>query len=402
MSTVTEADNGQVKTEQRKKTAVGKKAVAKAAERDGTFRATFPDTALLKKIVDSFKDISLEANFHLSADGINSQFMDSSHVSLCMLHLAREDFAAYTFQQDITVGVAFPTFTKILNCTRVLGSSEFTLQAMPGADKLNLSAVSTVNSERKLSYNMNLMTIDSECLDVPKLVYEWEINMAGEDYEFFGTVLKENLADTIVICVSEHEVELRAESSTDNTFMTLRLPCTGPAPQQASTAASSPPVATAEIDADAADAQPQQDDREEDDNEEEIAIRRTKKHKANKRRIREDDEEQEQPEPAVDAAKPAKKSAKSTKGVNELHIVHNKRGLLYGGRPRAPVTELRARFALSHMTTFGKATSVSRNSRVTLKLDPDQPIVVQFDLLERSSLCFYLAPKIEENGAEME
>ena len=51
------------------------------------FEAKLAQAALLKKLIDSIKDLVSDANWECSGTGINLQAMDTSHVSLVQLVL---------------------------------------------------------------------------------------------------------------------------------------------------------------------------------------------------------------------------------------------------------------------------------------------------------------------------
>jgi hypothetical protein len=59
------------------------------------FEARLTQGELLKKIIDSIKDLVTDANFDCSATGFGLQAMDSSHVSLVALLLRADGFEHY-------------------------------------------------------------------------------------------------------------------------------------------------------------------------------------------------------------------------------------------------------------------------------------------------------------------
>lgn len=56
-------------------------------------------------------------------------------------------------------------------------------------------------------------------------------------------------------------------------------------------------------------------------------------------------------------------------------------------------------FALRYLNSFTKATPLS--STVTLSMSKELPVAVEYKIAEMGHVRFYLAPKIEEDDAEM-
>ena len=71
--------------------------------------ARLNEAGLLKKIVEAMKDLVNEYSFEFSDEGMKMQAMDSSHVSLCVLHLERESFESYRCDRTISLRLSFPT-----------------------------------------------------------------------------------------------------------------------------------------------------------------------------------------------------------------------------------------------------------------------------------------------------
>jgi hypothetical protein len=59
------------------------------------FQARLPQGNLLKKLVDAIKDLVTEANFDVSAEGVQLQAMDTAHVCLLALKLRADGFEEY-------------------------------------------------------------------------------------------------------------------------------------------------------------------------------------------------------------------------------------------------------------------------------------------------------------------
>lgn len=60
--------------------------------------------------------------------------------------------------------------------------------------------------------------------------------------------------------------------------------------------------------------------------------------------------------------------------------------------------EVSLTFALRYLNFFAKATPLSGS--VSLKMSPDVPLVVEYNIEELGHIRFYLAPKIEDEEGE--
>jgi len=70
------------------------------------FEARIKQGAVLKKVLDSVKDLVTDANFEADpVEGFKLQAMDSSHVSLVSLKLHADGFEHYRCDRALTMGM---------------------------------------------------------------------------------------------------------------------------------------------------------------------------------------------------------------------------------------------------------------------------------------------------------
>ena len=69
------------------------------------FEARLVQGSLLKKVLESIKDLVTDANFDCSQNGFALQAMDSSHVSLVALLLRNDGFEHYRCDRNMTMGM---------------------------------------------------------------------------------------------------------------------------------------------------------------------------------------------------------------------------------------------------------------------------------------------------------
>lgn len=88
--------------------------------------------SLLKKVLESIKDLVNDANFDCSATGFSLQAMDSSHVALVALLLRSEGFEHYRCDRNISMGMNLTNMSKMLKCA---GNDDIiTIKADDGSD----------------------------------------------------------------------------------------------------------------------------------------------------------------------------------------------------------------------------------------------------------------------------
>ena len=80
------------------------------------FQAKLSEGILLKKLIESIKDLVTDINLEITATGISLQAMDSSHVALVTLNLSWEGFEEYRCDKQMTLGVSVQNLSKIMKC----------------------------------------------------------------------------------------------------------------------------------------------------------------------------------------------------------------------------------------------------------------------------------------------
>ena len=81
------------------------------------FEARLNQAGLLKKVLDSIKDLVTDANFDCSATGFSLQAMDSSHVSLVAMQLRSDGFEHFRCDRNLSMGMNLGNMAKMLKCS---------------------------------------------------------------------------------------------------------------------------------------------------------------------------------------------------------------------------------------------------------------------------------------------
>jgi proliferating cell nuclear antigen len=127
------------------------------------FEARLDQGSVLKKLVDSIKDLANEANWEVDANGIRMQAMDSSHVCIIAFDLDAKKFDKYTCDAPQTFGVNLANLSKILKCSSNDDKITMKLEG-PSADELKFAFES---GDRTSDFTLKLMQIECEQLGIP-------------------------------------------------------------------------------------------------------------------------------------------------------------------------------------------------------------------------------------------
>lgn len=80
------------------------------------FSCKLYDGNVLKKIVESIKDVVNNVNIEVNQDGMSFQAMDLSHVALVTLNLRHDGFQEYKCPKTYSLGIKLQNLHKILKC----------------------------------------------------------------------------------------------------------------------------------------------------------------------------------------------------------------------------------------------------------------------------------------------
>ncbi|KAL6193863.1 hypothetical protein ACLB2K_034947 [Fragaria x ananassa] len=159
--------------------------------------------SLLKKVIESIKDLVTNANFDCSATGFSLQAMDSCQVALVALLLRAEGFEHFRCDRSISMGMNLNNMSNLLKCS---GNDDIiTIRADDGSDTVTFMFESPTQDEFS-NIEMNLMDIDSEHLGIPDSEYHTIITMPSAR---FARICKDlsPIGDTVEISMTKEGVK---------------------------------------------------------------------------------------------------------------------------------------------------------------------------------------------------
>ena len=129
------------------------------------FEARLVEGSLLKKVMESIKDLLNEASWDCSGNGMCLQAMDSSHVALVSLMLKSEGFENYRCDRNLSLGINLASMSKILKCAS--NDDVITIRADDEADSVTFIFESP---SIYIYYYQQKKSRDCQLVNRPKLV----------------------------------------------------------------------------------------------------------------------------------------------------------------------------------------------------------------------------------------
>jgi len=170
------------------------------------FEARLIQGSLLKKVLDSIKELLKEATWDCSDSGIQLQAMDNSHVSLVSVSLRADGFDRFRCDRQLSMGMNLDSMNKILKCAS--NEDIITVKAQDQADTVTF--VFEANNQEKVSdYEMKLMNLDQEHLGIPETDYACVIKMPSGE---FARVVRDlaQFGESVVISCTKEGVKFSA------------------------------------------------------------------------------------------------------------------------------------------------------------------------------------------------
>ena len=182
------------------------------------FQAKMSDVSVLKKIVESIKDIVNIVNIEASPNGLSFQAMDLSHVALVSLNLRSDGFHSYKCDKNIPLGIKLVNLHKILKCAD--SSDVLTLECEDDPQQLMIKFESQTQ-DKTSKFCLNLMMQEDEQLQIPETVYSSRVTMPSGE---FSRIIRElaQLAESVKIQTSKKSIVFAIQGDIVNGDMELK------------------------------------------------------------------------------------------------------------------------------------------------------------------------------------
>ncbi|KZS86633.1 proliferating cell nuclear antigen [Sistotremastrum niveocremeum HHB9708] len=387
--------------------------------------ARLSQAALLKKLLDSIKELVTDANFECNEEGINLQAMDNSHVALVAVKLDADGFAKYRCDRAMPLGVNLTSLTKVLKCAK--DDDRVTLKARDNADVLNLLYEAFVG-DRVAEYEMKLMDIDADQLGIPETDYDVQVAMSSTEFARICRDLT-NLGESVKIEVNKEGVRFTSEGDSANGSVLLIQTAESEAAykgvldkkkkkEEGESSGVKKEEGAEDEDETMADGEKEVEEEDEDedapksakkgkgkriskkpadDDDDDDVIEIKDEEDAEKEKEKEDDAEhqEEEEDDAEEEDTSSKKRKKKATAKNGGPSKRAKKDKQIDEAPPGVYIEMQQAvqltFSLKYLVNFAKSSALS--NYVTLSMSNEVPLLVSYNF-GSGSISYYLAPKI--------
>ncbi|OMJ12309.1 Proliferating cell nuclear antigen [Smittium culicis] len=180
--------------------------------------ARLPQASILKKIVESVKDLVSQANFDCSESGISFQAMDESNIALSSFLLRADGFDPYRCDRNLSLGIKFSTLSKILKCA---GNDDVVIIKYEDDDDILSLVFKDSKNERISEFSIKLLDIDSEYLSIPEQEFECKVSMSSSEFSRICRDLM-TIGSSVVIDATKEGVKFSSTGDEGNGSVLLK------------------------------------------------------------------------------------------------------------------------------------------------------------------------------------
>ena len=153
-------------------------------------------SSAFRTLIEALKEILSETNWEFTESGIKIVTIDTTHTVLVYMKLDCKNFEKYHCKKRMVLGIGMTNFFKLI---KTMNNND-TLTLQMTKNNTNVLCIKIENSEKNsiTRYNLNLMDIDEEVIEVPEAKFKSIISMPSNDFQ---KVIRDmsNLADIIEI-----------------------------------------------------------------------------------------------------------------------------------------------------------------------------------------------------------
>jgi proliferating cell nuclear antigen len=180
--------------------------------------ARFAQATVLKKVVESIRELVTDVNIDCTSSGLSLQSMDDAHVTLVIMQLRADGFDSYRCDRTIPIGINMSSLSKIIKC----GNNEDALTLKANDDGETLSIVFESPKGDKVSdYELKLMDLDIEHLAVPDASYDVNVRMSAAEFQRICRDLQ-NISESVTISAIKDCLKFSAEGEIANGSVLVR------------------------------------------------------------------------------------------------------------------------------------------------------------------------------------
>ena len=153
-----------------------------------------------------------DVNVHCSDKGIQVQSMDSSKMALLFLLLHESAFAEFKCERPLSLGMNLSSLSKFFEMCNTRDPLRMRYGA--GTDTLKLQSVSSCADGRSTEFDLKLIDVEAEHLEIPEQVYTATATMPSEEFRNICTGMK-YISGTIEISASQEGIKFSTVGSVE-------------------------------------------------------------------------------------------------------------------------------------------------------------------------------------------
>eukprot|EP00917_Polyrhabdina_sp_WS-2016_P001099 GHVP01002190.1.p2 GENE.GHVP01002190.1~~GHVP01002190.1.p2 ORF type:complete len:261 (+),score=43.45 GHVP01002190.1:754-1536(+) len=183
-----------------------------------TFSAVLNNGSILRKVIDSAKEFVNEGNIECSENAFELAAMDQAHVTLIQFKLLKSAFEDYQCDKPSRLGVNFVNMAKLLKC----GSQDdkISLNKDDKSDRLKI-CTETAGGNKKSIYDLNLMSLDIDPIDVDISEFDSKITMSSAEFKRICSSM-ESVGESVSISVTGDQISFETQGDIGNGQIVLK------------------------------------------------------------------------------------------------------------------------------------------------------------------------------------
>tara|TARA_B110000495_G_C23028129_1_gene611470 strand:- start:2071 stop:2919 length:849 start_codon:yes stop_codon:yes gene_type:complete len=173
------------------------------------------NSSKIKQIIKFISTVIDNVNFEFYPEGIKIRSMSLSHISLIDILIPKELFSTYNCGDGFVRGINVKYFSQILN--HLKNEDELVLSFESNCDKMDIYFI---NSKYNKLYELSLMDIDSEDLDISGLGEMVELSI---DSKYFNEIIHDfnDIGEQIRFKILKDKEKISLK--TDGSFTSLKM-----------------------------------------------------------------------------------------------------------------------------------------------------------------------------------
>ena len=183
------------------------------------FEARLTQGNILKMVIEALGELVDETNVNVNDAGVNLQSLDSSHVALVHLKLNAGSFDEFRLDRKLCLGIKLSLLNQVLKCASK--DDVITLKTKDDEPDDITLLFENPNVTRISNFQLKLMDIDAEAIEIPPLTYDAVIQLTSASFRRICNELS-TISDTVEVICNKEGVQFKATGQSSSGAITLK------------------------------------------------------------------------------------------------------------------------------------------------------------------------------------